>query len=123
MNNNKIEEFMNATLDKLKSIIKTETVVGEPFVTADKSVIVPISKISFGFLSGGGEYSESNPKVKENDYPLAGGGAAGVSIKPLGFLVSNMGTHKIITLDNTITDTSRWSDILCNAVNKLVKEE
>ena len=61
----------------------THTVVGEAVQTQDGSTIIPISKVSFGFVAGGGEYGHMGQEGK----PFAGGAGAGVSVHPMGFLV------------------------------------
>ena len=65
----------------------THTVVGDPVQTQDGSTIIPISKVSFGFVAGGGEYACSGVPPREEDMPFAGGAGAGVSVHPMGFLV------------------------------------
>ena len=61
------------------------TVIGEAIPTATGATIIPVSKVSFGFLAGGGEYDSS--KLPEPELPFAGGSGAGVSVQPVGFLV------------------------------------
>ena len=65
----------------------THTVVGEPVQTQDGSTIIPISKVSFGFVAGGGEYGPVQSTASRADMPFAGGAGAGVSVHPMGFLV------------------------------------
>lgn len=61
------------------------TVVGEAVQTQDGSTIIPISKVSFGFVAGGGEYGRVD--AQQENLPFAGGAGAGVSVHPMGFLV------------------------------------
>ena len=95
---NKIDEIMNTAMKNIKSIVDVNTVIGSPYVNSDGSVIIPISKVTIGFLTGGGEYGEPDFK-KINEYPFAGGSGAAVSLNPVGFLVGSGTDMKIINID------------------------
>jgi sporulation protein YtfJ len=66
-------------MDKIKEMADVNTVIGEPIHTDGGITIIPVSKVSFGFVSGGSEFSQSNK--------FAGGAGAGVTIKPAAFIV------------------------------------
>jgi sporulation protein YtfJ len=78
---------------KIKEMVDVNTIVGDPVVSADGSTIIPISKVSFGFISGGGEYgggsqgSSSSGENSGNSFPFAGGAGSGICVTPVGFLV------------------------------------
>jgi sporulation protein YtfJ len=103
-----IENILNITMSELKEMADVDTIVGKPFVTPNGQTIVPISKISFGFVSGGGEYHASAKAEKEvaaKEYPFAGGSSAGISISPVAFMVSGKEELRLMTVYNrTITD-------------------
>lgn len=82
-----IENVLNETLSNIKNIIDINTVVGEPINSPNGSVIIPISKISLGYVGGGGELSTL--PVKKGEYPFATGTGAGVNITPIGFLIQD----------------------------------
>jgi len=90
MEKHPIENIMSTTMENIRDMVDVDTVIGEAIVTADGSTIIPVSKVSFGFVAGGGEY-EPQIKNAENTQrmPFAGGTGAGVTIQPMGFLVSN----------------------------------
>lgn len=93
MDRHPIEGIMTTTLESIRDMIDVNTVVGEPIATADGSTVIPISRVSFGFVAGGGEYrcKESALKPAEDSgrpFPFAGGTGAGVTVQPLGFLVT-----------------------------------
>ena len=90
MDKHPIEGIMTTTLESIRDMIDVNTVVGEPIATADGSTVVPISRVSFGFVAGGGEYpgAENRPTSQQDDAPFAGGTGAGVTVQPLGFLVT-----------------------------------
>jgi len=83
-----IGSLMQTTLENIKDMVDVNTVIGEPIPTPGGATIIPVSKVSFGFLSGGGEYDAARQPVNMT-LPFAGGSGAGVSVQPVGFLVVN----------------------------------
>lgn len=96
-----IENIMKTTMENIKDMIDVNTIVGDAVETADGNVIIPISRVSFGFLAGGGEYKDKDSKQTKSSnengsisvMPFAGGTGAGVSVNPIAFLV--VGGEKI----------------------------
>ena len=99
---NPIESIMAEAMSKLKSVIDVNTVIGNPITTFDGTTIIPVSKVSAGFIAGGGEYNQSKNMKKNNklDFPFAGGSGTGFSINPIGFLVQTSNGLKLINIDN-----------------------
>lgn len=91
-----IENILKTTMTELKEMVDVNTIVGYPFVAPDGCTIIPISKLSFGFVSGGGEYTEK----KSETYPFAGGTATGISINPVAFMVGSKDELKLLTVSN-----------------------
>lgn len=93
MEKHPIENIMSTTMENIRDMVDVNTVIGEPIITQDGSTVIPISRVSFGFIAGGGEYCCSTPsKIADPTYgrmPFAGGTGAGVTIQPMGFLVAN----------------------------------
>lgn len=98
ISNNKIDEIMNTAMKNIKSMVDINTVIGTPFENPDGTVIIPISKVTIGFLTGGGEYNDKNLK-KFNEFPFAGGSGAAVSVNPVGFLVGSGQNLKMINIE------------------------
>ena len=82
-----LNDLMRSTMDKIREMVDPNTIVGQPITTADGVTLIPISKVSFGFVAGGGEYAISGAQTGAYGMPFAGGAGAGVSIHPMGFLV------------------------------------
>lgn len=98
--NNKIEDIMNSAVERIKNIIDTNTVVGEQIKTPT-GFVLPLTKVSIGFVAGGGEYSADEKQVKTtNNYPFAGGTGSGVCVQPIGFLCIENGKVNLIKLDD-----------------------
>ena len=89
-----IKQIMEEAIEKINKSIDVNKIIGNPIVTGEE-VIIPVSKVSVGFVAGGGEYNqEKPPKNAEKEYPFAGGSGAGFNVSPIGFLISNSkGTH------------------------------
>ena len=99
--NSRIEEVMASGMRNLRSLVDVDVVVGEPIKSANSNLtIIPLTKVSMGFVSGGGEYySELKDLKKDREYPFSGGSGAGLSLQPIGFLVIEKNDVKIIKVD------------------------
>lgn len=101
-----IENIMQTAMSEIKEMVDVNTVVGDPVISTDGSTIIPISKVSFGFVSGGGEYGASKENSEdESKYPFSGGAGSGVCITPVGFLVVSEGDVRLLPVSGrTIID-------------------
>lgn len=100
MENHSIENLMTNTMENLRDMIDVNTIVGDPVEAKDGTLILPISKVSFGFASGGTEFSNNTTKDNSADnFPFGGGSGAGVSVKPVAFLVLKEGAIRLLSLD------------------------
>lgn len=85
MSEHPIQGLMKTAMESIKDMVDVNTIIGEAVETPDGTVIIPISRVAFGFAAGGGDY---DPDVAEQEsYSFGGGSGAGVSVKPVGFLV------------------------------------
>ena len=100
---NKIDNLISNAIKNLNGLIDVNTIIGKPFVT-EAGTIIPISKVSMGFLTGGGEYGDVKYFKKDENYPFSGGSGAVVSMNPVGFLIDNGSGYKIIPLKNDMYD-------------------
>ena len=100
-----VENLMRSTMENLRDMIDVNTVIGDPVETKDGNCIIPISKVSFGFASGGSEFGDA--KINEVDdgerYPFGGGAGAGVSVKPVAFLVVKDDSVRLLPVDYDTT--------------------
>ncbi|MBE5790705.1 MAG: GerW family sporulation protein [Clostridia bacterium] len=99
MDKHPIEGLMASTMENIRDMVDVNTVVGEAVQTSDGSTVIPISKVSFGFVAGGAEYKSGGYRTeKENGaLPFGGGSGAGVSVSPMGFLVINEGSVRMLS--------------------------
>lgn len=103
MDNHPIENLLKSTMENLKDMIDVNTIVGDAVESKDGSLIIPISKVSFGFVSGGSEFSNTNTEKVESKYPFGGGSGAGVTVKPVAFLVTKGDSIRLLSLDHQNT--------------------
>ena len=87
-----ITNVMNDAMNKIKELVDTNTVVGKPIMTPDDTMLIPLSRVSFGFASGGTEYP-----LKDKSGVGAGSGA-GVKVEPIGFLVIQNGSVRLLNV-------------------------
>lgn len=106
MPESKINDIIKVSLEKIKDIVDTETIIGSPIETAAGTTIIPVSKVAVGFASGGLDYDPETPS-KDAKHSLlknanfSGGGGTGISVSPIGFLVvSKEGHVELLTMDN-----------------------
>jgi Uncharacterized conserved protein len=111
-NANQVESIMRATLENLNSFLDVNHVVGAP-ITVEDTIVVPFSKVTFGFVGGGTEFTS-----KKNSPSAVGGSGAGVSITPVGFLVC--GEKNVLLKVDAVEDT-KWTDLAKCALNLLKK--
>lgn len=94
-NDHPIERIMDNAMGKIRTFATSDMIIGTPVCTTDGVSIIPVSKVTIGFLTGGGEYSDLS-RESYSQYPFAGGSGAGVSVSPIGFLVSDGQNIKLV---------------------------
>ena len=94
MSENKINDFMSTAMSGIRDMIDVNTIVGNPVTTPDGTTIIPISKVCFGFASGGSDFGKQPEKQK-----FGGGSGAGVSITPVAFLSIKEGDVRVLSVD------------------------
>lgn len=83
-----IGNLMHTAMASIKDMVDVNTVVGDPVVTANGATIIPLSKVSFGYVTAGGDLNDRDRRTAQDaPFPFAGGSGAGVSVQPVGFLV------------------------------------
>lgn len=110
MNNHPIEVLMETAMNSIKEMVDVNTIIGDPIETKNGMVIIPISKVCFGFAAGGSEFKgetidEYKRKEKEEEVqyrlPFGGGSGAGISINPVAFVIVQKDTIKVVPIEHT----------------------
>lgn len=101
MEEHPIQGLMTTAMESLKDMIEVNTIVGDPVETPDGTIIIPVSKLGFGFAAGGSEFNATMNAEESSDatLPFGGGSGGGVSITPVAFLVIHEQGVKMIHLD------------------------
>ena len=118
-----IQGLMNVTMDKIRQVADSNTIIGKPIKTDDGTTILPVSRISFGFASAGTDFDGKNAANKDL---FGGGSGAGVNIQPVAFLVVKDGCVRTIQLSdgsNTIDRALTMLPELVDKVSALLKKE
>ena len=110
MSEHPIEGLMTTAMNSIKDMIDVNTIIGEPIETSNNIVIIPISKVSFGFAAGGSEFKgetiDEYKKVEKEEQiqyrlPFGGGSGAGVTINPVAFLVIQSNNIKLMPVSHS----------------------
>ena len=116
-NNDNINNLISSAMEKIKTIVDSSTVIGREVRTQDGTTIIPISKVSVGYVVGGGEYADLSSRRVASHYPMAGGSSGGMSMTPVGFLTINSEGVKFVNVENK----SLYQTIL-NAFNAILSK-
>ncbi len=114
-----IEGLMQTAMQKIKDMTDVETIIGEPIKVSENVTIIPVSKVSFGFASGGSDF----PSKQQKDL-FGGGSGGGISINPIAFLVikgDEVKIHHIATADNTAEKAINMVPEVIDKVSELFK--
>lgn len=124
-----IQGLMETAMESIKEMVDVNTIVGDAVQAPDGTVIIPISKVTFGFAAGGGEFASccsvdekgedssddsSKPEIK---FPFAGGSGAGVSINPVAFMVVGQGQIKLLPV-NINSSLEKILDLIPEIIEK-----
>lgn len=124
-----IEGLMKTAMESIKDMVDVNTIVGDAVQAPDGTVIIPISRVTFGFAAGGGEYSqccntdkggqedEGEGGKKAGKFPFAGGSGAGVSINPVAFMVVGQDQMRLLPV-NMNSSVDKILDLVPELINK-----
>ena len=116
MSDHPIESMMNTTMEKIRTMVDASTMIGDPITTPDGTVIIPVSKVSYGFASGGSDFVSKNAANKD----LFGGGAgAGITLTPVAFLAIHDGDVKLLQVDPFNSTADRVVGMVPDVVDKI----
>ena len=110
-----IQGLMGVTIEKIRDMVNAETIIGDP-IHVDDTTIIPVSRVTFGFVSGGSDVGPSS-----NKQMFGGGSGAGVTVSPVCFLVIGRdGSANILGINAQASDTvDRLVEMIPGAINKV----
>ncbi len=112
-----IQGMMATAMQSIKEMVDVNTIVGTPVETKDGTVIIPISKVAFGFAAGGSDIPAKKDFKDENNF--GGGSGAGVSIQPVAFLVVSDNQIKLLPVNTSENPLDKIVDYIPDAVEKI----
>ena len=117
MNDHPIQGLMGTVMQSIKDMVDVDTVIGDPIFTSNNVTIIPVSKVNFGFASGGSDIPQKTPATPA---PFGGGSGAGVSITPIAFLVVTGTDVRLLQISSgDITTIDRLVDMIPSVVDKV----
>ncbi|SHF79250.1 GerW family sporulation protein [Ornithinibacillus halophilus] len=121
MEEHPIQGLMTTAMENLKDMVEVNTIIGDAIESPDGSVIIPVSKLGFGFAAGGSEFVSSNSQGSEDggSMPFGGGSGGGVSITPVAFLIVSPKGIKMVHLDENTHIYEKMIDFAPKAVEKI----
>lgn len=95
-----INSLIDSAMEKIKGIVDSSTIIGDAIITDSGKTIIPISKVSVGYVVGGGEYADLSARRVAKHFPMAGGSSGGMSVAPVGFIVESEGEISFVNVEN-----------------------
>ena len=109
-----INGLMGVTMDKIRELVNSDTIIGKPVSLPDGTTILPVSKVTFGVATGGSDFA-----AKQSKELFGGGSGAGVTVAPVAFLVVKDGNVRTIQLADPNNSLERAITMLPELVDKL----
>ena len=108
-----ISEFTQSVLGNLRTLTDSNSIIGDPITTPDGVVIIPVSKVSFGYGAGGSDLPTDRPEL------FGGGSGGGVTIQPLAFLVINGSKVELLQLQSADNTADRIVNTIPTVIDKI----
>ena len=110
-----VNKIMENTLEKMREMVDVSTIIGEPMVTGD-TTLIPVSKVSYGITSGGTDLPS-----KQNAELFGGGGGGGITISPVAFIVIQNDKVRMMQIDNYTSSADRAIAMIPELVDQVSK--
>ena len=106
--------ILSTTIEKVRQLVDVSTIVGEPIVLSEEVTVIPVSKVTYGFASGGSDFPSKN-----NTQLFGGGGGAGVTINPVAFLILKNGEVTLKHITSNDNAAERFVDMVPEVIDKV----
>ena len=116
MSENQVNNLLGVTMDKIKQMVDVNAVIGSPVTTPDGTTVIPVSRVSYGFASGG---SDLPSKTQPAAGLFAGGSGAGITISPIAFLTIHEGHVRVLQIEPYLSSVDRALEKVPDVVDKL----
>lgn len=106
--------ILATTIEKVRQLVDVSTIVGEPITLSDEITVIPVSKVTYGFASGGSDFPSKN-----NTQLFGGGGGAGVTINPVAFLILKNGEVTLKHITSNDNAAERFVNMVPEVIDKV----
>jgi sporulation protein YtfJ len=113
---NPIKDMIEGAMNSVQGMIDTQSIIGEPITAPDGTIIVPVSKVSFGVGGGGSEFSSKN---KDGENLFAGGIGSGATVQAEAFLVINNSNVRLIPVNTSASSLDKAIDLVPGVIDKV----
>ena len=112
--NSPLRDVMNSTMEKVREMVDANNIVGAPITTPDGVTLIPVSRLSFGFGCGGGDYGKQTPAM------FGGASTAGVKVEPVAFLVVKDGVTRVLPVGvPAVTTAARMVEMVPEVMDRV----
>ena len=111
-----ISELMQTAMSSMKDMVDVNTVIGDPVTTPDGTTVIPVSRVSYGFASGG---TDLPSKAQPSAGLFAGGSGAGITISPIAFLTIHQGNVRVLQIEPYLSSVDRALEKVPDVVDKV----
>lgn len=119
MEEHPIQGLMTTAMENIKGMVEANTIIGDPVKSPDGTIIIPVSKVGFGFAAGGSEFNNSSNSDSDATLPFGGGSGGGVSITPIAFLIVSENKLRMVHLDQHTHIYEKMIDFAPQVVDKV----
>lgn len=112
--NSKVQGILDTTIDKMRTMAGADTVIGDSITTSEGVTLIPVSKVTYGFASGGSDFSNKNGALL-----FGGGGGGGMTVTPVAFVVIVNGNVRVINVNSSETALDKAVGIIPELVDKI----
>ena len=106
--------ILSTTIEKVRQLVDVSTIVGEPIALSNEITVIPVSKVTYGFASGGSDFPSKN-----NTQLFGGGGGAGITINPVAFLILKDGEVTLKHITSNDNAAERFVDMVPEVIDKV----
>ena len=111
---NKVRDLMGVSIEKIRQMVDVSTVIGDPITVPDGTVLIPVSKVTYGFASGGSDLPNKNAQEL-----FGGAGGAGINITPIAFIVCSGGNTRVLPMVSTPDTINQMANMVPDVVHTI----
>ncbi len=111
---NKVKELLGVSIEKIRECVDVSTVIGDPIAVPNGTVLIPVSKVSYGFASGGSDLPNKNAQEL-----FGGAGGAGINITPIAFIVCEQNNVRVLPMVSTPDTINQMANMVPDVIGKI----